>query len=230
MRNPENQARPGGHAPTALVAVNGDDVHEDIFTAARELQTLLTDEGFAARTAVGAARFADAAGDDVVVLYTALGEFTTGQRRALARAVGDGTGLVAVHSANVPASPPDRLDEADLLLSGLIGSRYVSHGPPPHESRFTVRLDPAHEVTAGIAPFEVTHEHYHLATEPGTRTVAWRETPGGAEPLVHVRRFGRGRVCYLQLGHDMRIWGEPRVRLLARRAARWTCRPDAGRN
>ncbi|WP_329129050.1 ThuA domain-containing protein [Streptomyces sp. NBC_01476] len=211
---------------TALAVISGDDVYEDLFTAASALQGALTDEGYATRTSLGTAPLDGAAEADVIVLYTALGRFTAGQREGLARAVHGGCGLVALHSTTVLASPPERLDEADRLLADLIGSRYVSHGPPPHESRFEVRLDADHELTAGIAPFEVTHEHYRLATSADVRVVAWRETEAGPEPLVHARQYGAGRVCYIQLGHDMRIWGEPAMRQLVRRAARWACRPD----
>ncbi|MGW3288855.1 ThuA domain-containing protein [Streptomyces sp. NPDC001002] len=212
--------------PAALAVISGDDVYEDLFTAASALDSALTDEGFAIRTGLGTAALEGSATADVVVLYTALGRFTTGQREALAQAVRGGCGLVALHSTTVLASPPDQLSEGDRLLAELIGSRYVSHGPRPHESRFEVRLDPDHELTVGIDPFEVTHEHYRLATRPDVRVVAWRRTDAGAEPLVHVRRFGDGRVVYVQLGHDMRIWGEPGMRRLVRRAARWACRPD----
>ncbi|WP_405578883.1 ThuA domain-containing protein [Streptomyces sp. NBC_01190] len=211
---------------TALAVISGDDVYEDLFTAASAMQSALTEEGFATRTSLGTAPLDGAADADVIVLYTALGRFTTEQRERLAAAVRGGCGLVALHSTTVLASPPDQLDEADRLLAELIGSRYVSHGPPPHESRFEVRLDPDHEVTAGIASFEVTHEHYRLATASDVRVVGWRDTESGTEPLVHVRQYGDGRVCYLQLGHDLRIWGEPAMRLLVRRAARWACRPD----
>jgi hypothetical protein len=206
--------------------ISGDDVYEDLFTAASALHSALTEEGFATRTGLGTAPLDSAADADVIVLYTALGRFTTGQREALAQAVRGGCGLVALHSTTVLASPPDRLDEGDRLLAELIGSRYLSHGPLPHESRFEVRLDPDHELTASIDPFVVTHEHYRLATEPDVRVVAWRETGTGAEPLVHTRQHGDGRVAYLQLGHDMRIWGEPGMRRLVRRAARWAARPD----
>ncbi|MEV7341045.1 ThuA domain-containing protein [Streptomyces sp. NPDC093544] len=212
--------------PTALAVISGDDVYEDLFTAAFALQSALTEEGFAIRTGLGTAPLADAADADVIILYTALGRFTTGQRAALAQAVRGGCGLVALHSTTVVSSSPDRLDEGDRLLAELIGSRYLSHGPLPHESRFEVRLDPDHELTSGIEPFEVTHEHYRLATRPDVRVVAWRETGAGTEPLVHTRRYGDGRVAYIQLGHDMRIWGEPGMRRLVRSAARWACRPD----
>lgn len=223
-------------ARTATVVVSGDDVFEDLFTAAVALQSLLTAEGFAARTALGTAVFEDAgaqiAHDDLIVLYTAAGRFTAEQRRKLAQAVHDGAGLIAVHSTNLPGEAlPDA--GGDPLLD-LIGSRYISHGPPPHESRFRVRLDAGHEVTAGIAPFDVTHEHYRVETAADARILAWRRAEGGTgtravapgrdEPLMHVRSHGAGRVCYLQLGHDLRIWGEPPVRRLVRRAARWACR------
>jgi hypothetical protein len=213
---------------TAHIVISGDDVYEDLFGAASALQAELTGEGFVTRTSMGTAPLDGAADADVIVLYTALGRFTAQQREGLERAVRGGCGLLALHSSAVLASPPGQLDEADRLLAELIGCQYISHGPPPHESRFEVLLDTGHEVTAGIAPFEVTHEHYELATAPDVEVLAWRESESGREPLVHVRTCGEGRVAYLQLGHDMRIWSEPSVRLLVRRAARWACRPDRG--
>jgi uncharacterized protein len=232
---PEASAPPAPAGPatrtgpaTAHVVISGDDVYEDLFGAASALQAELTGEGFVTRTSMGTAPLDGATDADVIVLYTALGRFTAQQRVGLRRAVRGGCGLLALHSSAVLASPPGQLDEADRLLAELIGSSYVSHGPPPHESRFEVLLDTGHEVTAGIAPFEVTHEHYRLATAPDVKVLAWRESEGGREPLVHVRTCGEGRVAYLQLGHDMRIWGEPAMRLLIRRAARWACRPDRG--
>lgn len=201
-------------APTALVLVNGDDVFEDMTTAANQLAAVLTDAGFAARTAMGMGRFDGAVTDDLVVLYTALGEFTPAQRAGLDHAVRAGAGLLAVHSTTV-------LPDGDRLLFDLIGSRYVSHGPPPHESTFTVRLDDTHEITAGIEAFDVTHEHYDIATAPDVDVIAWRDADGARQPLVHVREHGAGRVCYVQLGHDMRVWGEPALLLLVRRAACW---------
>jgi type 1 glutamine amidotransferase len=110
----------------------------------------------------------------------------------------------------------------------LLGARYAGHGPAPHDSRFLVEADQRHELTRGLAPFEITHEHYHVETAPGTEVLAWRTTPAGREPIVVVREHGRGRVCYLQLGHDMRAWDDPPVRDLLSRAARWSTRTAPG--
>ena len=115
------------------------------------------------------------------------------------------------------------------LVAELIGGRYRSHGPAPHESRFRVLPDQRHPVTSGLAPFDITHEHYQLDVGPAAQVIAWREIPAGTraarEPVCYVRAAGRGRVCYLQPGHDMRVWDEPGVRDLIIRAASWARRP-----
>jgi type 1 glutamine amidotransferase len=214
----------------ALVVINGDDVYEDLFTAGLKLQDLLAREGLAARVVMGTARLADCATADLIVLYTALGHFPPSTQSALADAVAAGAGLIAVHASNVFPSSAGQLDEDYRSAFELIGSRYASHGPPPHESRFRVQTDQRHPVTRGLAPFDITHEHYQLElaatahTGVGPDVLAWRDTTAGREPIVHVREAGRGRVCYLQLGHDLRAWDDPPVRELFARSARWAAR------
>jgi type 1 glutamine amidotransferase len=210
--------------PTALAVIGGDDVYEDLFTASRKLADITAGEGLATRAVMGTARLTRAADHDLVVLYTAMGSFPEPAQDALAAAVRAGTGLIAVHSANVfPGRDgiPGSLDPAYQRAFALIGSRYASHGPVPHESRFTVRTDPEHPVTRGLADFEISHEHYHLETAADVRVVAWREGADGPEPVAHVREEGRGRVAYVQLGHDMRVWDDPKARALMTRCIGW---------
>src|SRR5262249_1360889 len=154
----------------------------------------------------------------LVVLYSALGLFRPSRQKALADAVAAGTGLLAVHSASVfPRSPDGGVAGDPRVMAELIGCRFVSPGPDPHESRFTVGVSRTHPVGRDLEAFDITHEHYHLElTAPG-EVVAWRQPADGAaagEPVCYVRSFGTGRVCYLQLGHDMRVWDEPAVRSL----------------
>jgi hypothetical protein len=213
---------------TATVMLVGDDVYEDLFGAGVELQALFAQEGLATRVRVGAGSLRDtsaeggrpgAAGDDVIALYRAAGELGDSERRGLEHAVAGGAGLLAVHSTAYL--------EDDALVP-VIGARYLDHGPQPHESRFAVELAP-HPVTDGVEPFELEHEHYRLAVEPGVDVLAWRDAPYGREPLVTAHAYGRGRVCYLQFGHDLRAWGSPQVRRLVTNAARWLAAPTTTR-
>lgn len=212
--------------PTAIVVLNGDDVYEDLFSAGLKLQELLAGLGFVTGTAMGTARLSALAQApaDLIVLYTAMGEFPAARQAALAQAVAAGAGLLAVHASNVFPSAGGRLDEDFRAAFELIGSRYVSHGPRPHESRFVVESEPGHVITRdrGPLPMSHEHEHYQLELAADVEVVAWRQAGTGREPVLHVRQHGRGRVCYLQLGHDMRAWDDPFVRTLITRAALWS--------
>jgi uncharacterized protein len=216
-------------SPRALVVINGDDVYEDLFSASLKLQEILSTAGFAARAAMGTQRLANAVRYDLVVLYSAMGSFPCRVQAALASAIAAGTGLLAVHSASVFPSAADGTVAADhRLAASLIGGRYRSHGPAPHQSRFRVLTDEQHPVTRCVTSFDITHEHYQLELDPGAQVIAWREVTAddwpAREPVCFVRFEGCGRVCYVQLGHDMRVWDEPGVRNLITRAAIWTCR------
>jgi len=209
---------------TATVVLTGDDVYEDLFGAGVELQELLAEEGLVTRVRIGCGSLASGApGDDAVIaLYRAAGDLGPRERAGLQDAVAAGTGLLAVHST----AYFDDGAEADDALAGLIGARYLDHGPRPHESRYRVHLA-EHPVTAGVEPFDLEHEHYRLALQPGADVLAWREAPYGREPLVTAHRYGRGRVCYLQFGHDLRAWASEGVRALVAGAARWLTEPTA---
>lgn len=210
---------PPSQPPTALVVLNGDDVYEDLFSAGLKLQEILTSLGFATSQKMGTAGRSD--DTSLIVLYTAMGYFPPERQQALADTVAAGTGLLAVHAANVFPSANGQLAEGYRKASELIGSRYLSHGPRPHESRFRVETSPDHQLTSGVAPFEITHEHYQIELAADAQVLAWRQASTGREPILHVRQHGRGRVCYLQLGHDMRVWDDPAVRTLITRSALW---------
>jgi type 1 glutamine amidotransferase len=208
-------------APRALVVINGDDVYEDLFSAGLKLAEILVAAGFAARTVMGTARLADRTAANLLVLYTALGDFPPARQSALVAAVRSGAGLLAVHASNVFPGSAAGPDPNYRVAHDLIGSRFVSHGPPPHESRFRVEIDERRPVTRSMPAFGITHEHYQIETADDVEVVAWRRARAGREPVAYTRREGRGRVCYLQLGHDMRAWDDPPVREIVTRAARW---------
>ncbi|GIT80838.1 hypothetical protein LLS1_25070 [Leifsonia sp. LS1] len=213
-----------GVMTTATVVLTGDDVYEDLFGAGVELQGLLAAEGLATRVRIGTGSLGrdETTTDVLIALYRAAGDLGPRERAGLREAVAAGAGLLAVHST----AYFDDGATADAELAELIGARYLDHGPQPHESRYTVRLA-EHPITAGVEPFDLQHEHYRLAVRPGSDVLAWRDAPYGREPLVTAHRYGQGRVCYLQFGHDLRAWASSGVRALVAGAARWLVAPPA---
>ncbi|MGN6126257.1 MAG: ThuA domain-containing protein [Humibacter sp.] len=217
----------------ALVIVNGDDIHHDLLSAAGVFQQLGIEAGLVTRRGMGTARFVDprpeTAGADTYLFYTAGGGFATSQQEALAEAVRGGKGLVGVHGANILGWQGDGLDPADRAMFGLLGNRYLSHGPGHHEGRHTIEIVADHPVTAGLSDFELFDEYYEfeLADDEVTVLAQRHRADGEVIPVVYAREYGEGRVVYIARGHDMRAGGEPSFRTHVRQALRWTARADA---
>jgi uncharacterized protein len=207
----------------AEVIINGIDKYEDLLGVSSLLCHIASDAGFATTRHLGMWRFdSPVAAPDVYVLYIARGAFTVAQQNALVRRVRTGTGLLALHTTNVFPNDAGRVRDERRVIWQLIGSRFMGFGPAPYESRFRVRLEHNHPITAGLNDFDVTHEHYHIELDDPTAAVlAVRTTSTSPEPILYVREEGYGRVCYLQLGHDVRVWDEPGVRELFVRSLLW---------
>jgi type 1 glutamine amidotransferase len=211
------------------VLLNGDDVFEAIFPAGDVLQKIAIEAGFLARQRFGMGLLVEdvdaAAAASLYVLYTARGDFTGAQQRALSALVADGRGLVAIHSSAVFGSIGGDLDPEFRPAFELLGQRYRSHGPEPRWGEISVELDGTHPVTSGIEPFELFAEHYELeAADDRSEVIGWRATASGPEAIVTAREHGRGRVVYVQPGHDLRALGHPSFAGIVRNAMTWAAR------
>ncbi|WP_431032738.1 ThuA domain-containing protein [Streptomyces sp. P6-2-1] len=210
---------------SALVVVEGTDLHHDLIGAALALQEIVTEAGLPTARAMGLDRFTDplpaTADADVYVLYRSSTVFDPAQQEALSALVAAGKGLVVLHASNLFGYGPGGI-AADAAAHRLIGSRYLSHGSHGSEGRFRVRVTAAHQVTRHLDDFAIDDEYYLLEYADGLDVLAVRDTPeGGTEPVLYVREHGAGRVCYCALGHDPRAWGNPGFRQLVRQAALW---------
>ena len=210
--------------PSALVLVDGTDLHHDLIGAALALQEIVTEAGIPAARGVGINRFTDpmpaTADADVYVLYLSGPRFEESQQRALSAMVEAGKGLVVVHASNLFGLGPGGA-EADRTAIGLVGSRYLSHGDAGSEGRFDVSVRSGHPVTRHLGDFAIDDEYYLIETAEGLDILAERDTARGTEPVAYAHRHGTGRVFYTALGHDARAWGNPWFRQLLRQSVLW---------
>ena len=157
------------------------------------------------------------AGFDAAILFTGRGEFTADQQRGLADFVRDGGGLLGLHSATV--ADPD----CDTYIE-LLGGRFADHSPV---HGFSVTIDePDHPITARMADFEITDELYSLerfdpATVEVLASALWR---GKSHPMVYVKQFGAGKVCYNALGHSPEVFANVEFQKLVHRGLRYVTR------
>lgn len=168
--------------------------------------------------------YADAAaleGADLLVTYTCDVRPSPSEQAALARFVERGGRWLALHGTNAVIEPPalggPRVFTTPPLLgevAAVLGSRFLAHPPiEPYEVRVT---RPGHPLVAGIGPFTVTDELYvcelygelevllHAEYTGPCRGFAEGDTvavDGAPRPVLYLRRYGLGEVCYFTLGH-----------------------------
>jgi len=200
---------------TAQLIVAGTDLWHDLLAGGRAMERVLLDSGMHATLRVGLERFAAEwePKPDVYVLNTMEPRISAAGLKALSDKIASGTGLVALHATNVGAMD----SQGDLFR--LVGSHFVNH--PPF-TRFPVRPTKAHPVMKGVEEFLADDEPYEVELiQNDCEVVAEGEWGGQKHPIVYVRKHGTGRICYIALGHDGRIWANPGFKKLLCQAASW---------
>lgn len=137
-------------------------------------------------------------------------------------AVERGIGILAVHSAaaTLPEVP---------AFGRALGARWiagVSWHPPIDDA--LVHIVGAHPIAAGLADFTVFDERYSgLRLDGVIEPIAEHEEDGMRHPLIWAREFGRSRLVYDALGHDVRSYEATAHRELLGRALDWLSRVPA---
>jgi uncharacterized protein len=151
---------------------------------------------------------------DVALWYTSQKALTPKEQEGLAAYVAGGKGLLALHTATVLEMPDHD------TYNALVGGRFLGHD---EFGRFHVTIAGEHPITAGVPDFDIDDELYIVEPlgEPGQvlATGASEKTP--AKPMLTLREYGKGHVCYLALGHDGRAWAHPCFKQLVVQATQW---------
>jgi hypothetical protein len=155
----------------------------------------------------------DGGGFEGVILYFHRRQITDGALGALDRFVSGGGGLLAVHGASASFKKTPRYFD-------ILGGRFVSHGPV---GSYTVRRTAAAFSAFGVMePLAVTDELYIHEYGKDVTVHFSTDTDRGPEPVVWTRRHGKGRVCYVSLGHVAAVMNDRAVRRIMADGLLWT--------
>lgn len=173
----------------------------------------------------------DLTGYDLIVLgwnnALTTEDLSDSQEQALLSAVAEGTGVAAWHGAAAAF-------RSSLQYHFMLGGDFIEHPagegyPQPYE--VTV-VDDQHPVTQGVKSFQVESEQYYMHVNPNNHVLAetvfsgehlaWLN--GHTMPQAWVREWGRGRVFYHAIGHDLTNLASPDVRRLTQQGIAWAAR------
>ncbi|MGI6368988.1 MAG: ThuA domain-containing protein [Anaerolineae bacterium] len=155
-----------------------------------------------------------------VVLFAKSNEITATQRepwvtpaveQAFVDYVRAGGGLLAIHSGTVYKQLP--------TMRALLGGAFDHHPP---QCPVTIQPLQGHPLTAGVEPFTVQDEHYHmLLDDAGADVFMTTSSEHGEQPGGWTRLEGQGRVCVLTPGHTEQAFTHPGMSRLICNAVAW---------
>lgn len=155
-----------------------------------------------------------------IVLYIHRQQISATALERLENFVGQGGGLLAVHSAAASFKREQRFTQ-------LLGGRFVGHGPV---QRFTVQPSLEQDPVFGrVREFQVQDELYRHEWDAGNRIHFFTSAAGSQalEPVVWTRQYQMGRVCYCSLGHRAAVLRHPAVSAILNRGLAWVCSPES---
>ena len=160
---------------------------------------------------------------DVIVLYNMTQKISEKRRENFVKLLNDGVGLLAMHHnmCSYQEWPEYRK---------IIGTRYYlkAEGDQPacvyqHDIDFKVAIaDRKHPITKGMSDFEIHDETYkNCGFEDDNHVLLTTDHPTSDKTLMWTRKYGKARVCTLQLGHDSKAYENPNYRQLISRSIEW---------
>jgi|GEM_PF-780824 len=207
-----------------LIIVDGSEDAHDLWLAGQSIQRTLTHAYLPAPLVYGMARFElnwyQVQYAQTLVLYLVGAAMSETDLAILERRVEEGMGLVVLHASNVVGG--SITDEGRFgRFFEMIGSRFTTH---EEFGRFEVEVTQDHPVTQGITSFSTDDEPYEFswAGVPGEVLAVRKKASGETVPVVYVKEVGKGRVCYIALGHDQRGLGCAGFRRMLVQATMWT--------
>ena len=142
-------------------------------------------------------------------------------------AVAAGTGIAAWHGAAAAF-------RTSIKYHWLLGGSFLEHPAGEgvkHPYEVSI-VDSSHEITRGVGDFRVASEQYYMSVDPNNHVLAETTFTGEHVPWIDgyripqawTRTWGRGRVFYSAVGHDLDDLRNPDVTRLCAQGFAWAAR------
>jgi uncharacterized protein len=201
-------------SPKKILYLSAGAIHPSIVSRHRVRHILEAESGMAVEDACGVEKAArlEGGGYCAVVVYLHRQRISPGALDVIDRFVREGGGMLALHSAAASFKTTPR-------WAGILGGGFIGHGPV---REYTVRpSDPRKETFFGTVPFAVRDELYRHAYANDVEVRYYTDVDGVNEPVAWTRVHGKGRVCYIALGHRADVFALGPVRQVLAQGLDW---------
>lgn len=167
---------------------------------------------------------------DLIVQTWTVGKLTKDQFKGLEKAIMNGTGFSGWHGGAGDAF------RDNLTYQFMVGGQFVFHpgGKIDHSIKIIDKDDP---ITQGIDDFDLKKtEQYYMMIDPNIKVLAIsifdrdkyskgekkeNHIKGGTMPVVWKKYYGKGRIFYSSIGHNLSDFDVPEVIKMQMRGFRW---------
>jgi hypothetical protein len=165
---------------------------------------------------------------DVIVFFNMTQKISPKRQENFKKLVKDGVGVVALHHCmgsyqQWPEYTKIIGGRYNLKASEQDGVKYEA-STYKHDANFTVHIeDSKHPITRGLSDFEVHDETYKKCSfEKDNHLLLTTNHPDSDAEIGWVRKYGKGKVCLIMVGHGPSVYANPSYRQLVARAIRWS--------
>jgi len=175
-----------GHRPKEMAELLADQLHRN------DVDVTLSDT-------LDALTNVDLMALDLIVPNWSMGTITKEQLTPLLAAVKQGVGLAGNHGGMGDAF------RTETEYQFMVGGQWVAH-PGNDGVTYKVYIEPtASQLTEGLDDFTITSEQYYMHVDPGNTVLATTRFGTIVMPVAWNKRYGKGRVFYLSLGHTPEV-------------------------
>jgi uncharacterized protein len=152
---------------------------------------------------------------DLIVPVWTMGTITQEQLKPLLDAVQSGVGIAGVHGGMADAFR----NEPEYQF--MVGGQWVAH-PGGDGVNYTVHINgTASPITDGLKDFTVSSEQYYMHIDPAINVLATTNFGDVIMPVAWTKYYGKGRVFYLSLGHQVNVIEQPEALTMITRGMLW---------
>ena len=165
---------------------------------------------------------------DVIVFYSMTQQISEKRRKNFLKLLDQGVGVVALHHTMCSLQEwPEfkkiigtKYYQKDTLEDGVM----CKAGSYKHDIDMAIKVaDKQHPITEGMSDFPIHDEGYKNCWFAGDNHVLLTTNHADSDKTVGwVRRYGKAKVCTIQLGHDSNAYENRNYSLLVNRAILWT--------